>query len=801
MKVSLKWLRDYVNIPSPLKDLAGKLTMAGLEVKSIEATGQNWEKIVVGQVTELKAHPNADHLQLVTVNVGQELFTVVSGAFNLKVGDKVPFAYVGAQLIDGHTGQTVQLKPAKIRGVSSHGMVCSEKELGLSEDHSGIMVLPPDAPVGIPLADFLGDAILELEVTSNRPDCLCVLGIAREVGALVKERVRPPQVKYGEPGPNIQQLATVDIADPDLCPRYTASLVLEVRVAPSPSWMQQRLLSCGMRPINNIVDATNYVMLEYGQPLHAFDLPQIRGRKIIVRRAKPGEKIATLDGMERTLTADMLAIADIQGAIAIAGVMGGAGSEVTESTTSVLLESANFQPVSIRRTSQSLRLRTEASLRFERGLSSELPPLALQRATQLIIELAGGKAAKGIIDVYPGKRETKPVLLSTSQVRNLLGMELSQEQIAETLTSLGFDCHREGDSRIWVAVPYWRSDVSQVADIVEEIARITGYDKIPTTMLSSPLPRQQPDPALTLREKVRDILASCGLQEIITYSLTSQEKLRRIAPSAHLSNSFLLRVANPMSSEQEYLRHSLLPGILSTLSANQKHEDSGIRLFEIGKIYLPQEKDLPEEKEIVAGVLSGPRLDTSWCGEKGWLGFYDAKGIVETLLQRLGVEAEFEPGKDEALHPGRTASIAVKGLKIGIAGELHPRIVESFDLLPQPVALFELELERLLAFVVEKSKYRPLSRFPSSRRDLAIVIDSKVPARKVQDIISSLPLVNQVTLFDLYTGEQIAAGKKSLAFRIVYQSPTHTLTEEEVNDTQQKILEKLSRELGATLRS
>jgi phenylalanyl-tRNA synthetase beta chain len=562
--------------------------------------------------------------------------------------------------------------------------------------------------------------------------------------------------------------------------------------------MQQRLLACGMRPINNVVDVTNYVLLEYGQPLHAFDFHRIVDQKIIVRRAREGERIITLDGVERALSPGMLLITDPLGHIAIAGVMGGAGSEVSEETSAVLLESANFNPVSLRRTSRELRLRTEASLRFEKGLSPELPLPALRRATQLILELAGGEAAAGIIDVYPGRREREPILLTASQVKALLGIEVSQEQIITVLESLGFACQEAGDSRIWVRVPYWRSDVNLAADLAEEVARIIGYDQIPVTMLSSPLPPQQPDPLLSLREKVRDILAGCGLQEVITYSLTSREKLEWISPSGYSSPT--LRLANPMSTEQELLRTTLRPGLLSTLAANQRHEPSGIRIFEVGKIYLPREKDLPREQEMVAAVLSGPRLEPSWFGEQGWLDFFDAKGVVETLLQRLGVSASFESSEDASFHPGKRARIVVKGTEVGVVGELHPQVAENFDLLPRPVSLLEIELEKLLPLLPARVEYKPLPRFPSSVRDLAIVVDREVPAGKIQDIISSFPLVSQVVLFDLYTGEPVPPGKKSLAFRITYQSPTHTLTDEEVHHTQQEILTRLEQELGATLR-
>jgi len=794
MKVSLNWLRDYVDITLPLKDLAHRLTMSGTEVKGTEFTGQAWDNIVVGEIMAVEPHPNADRLKLVTVDLGVEQSKVVCGAPNVRVGDKVPFARVGAQLIDGHTGELVRLKPAKIRGIVSEGMACSEKELGISDRHEGLMVLPPEAPLGIPLADYFGDAVLDLDVTPNRPDCLSVVGIAREVSALTKQEMRLSPPYYQEEGPGIEQLVSVEIADADLCRRYCASLIDGVKVAPSPSWMQQRLNACGMRPINNIVDVTNYVMLEYGQPLHAFDFRQIRGGKIIVRRASEVEGITSLDGAERILNPDMLVIADSQFPVAIAGVMGGADSEVIAPTTSVLLESANFNPVSIRRTSTKLKLRSEASLRFERAISPELTLPALKRATQLLLELAGGKAAKGVIDVYPGRREVKPIIFHTFWVKRLLGIELKRKQIVEILTSLGFECRPTNSMEIEVTVPYWRMDVNGAADLVEELARIIGYDYIPTTMLSSQLPRQQVDPLVRFREKLRDLLVGCGFQEVITYSLASRERLAKIGLPEHP-----VRVANPLTTEQEYLRTSLRPNLLALLASNQRHEEGGIRLFEIGKVYLPREEDLPEERETLVGVLSGPRIEHSWLGEKGRLDFFDAKGVIETLLGRVGIEADFEAGREETLHPGRAAEIVVDRNVVGIIGELHPEVAERFDLLPQPVALFELEIEKLLPYV-SPGEYRPLSRFPESVRDIAVVVDAEVPAKKVQDIIRGFPLVSQVSLFDLYTGEQVPSGKKSLAFRVVYQSPTHTLTDEELEKVEREILSKLSQEVGATLR-
>ncbi len=797
MKTPISWLREYVPMSQPAKEIAEKLTMSGTEVGGIERTGGTWGGIAVGRITEIRPHPNADRLQLVTVDYGSGSSTVVCGAFNIRVGDLVPFAQVGAELVDGHSGKPTRLKPAKIRGVTSEGMACSERELGLSDNHEGVLVLPPDAPPGAPLSEYLGDSILDLEITPNRPDCLSVIGIAREIAALTSQTVKLPVLDYQEYEPSVEELVSVEIANAELCRRYCASLIQDVKIGPSPQWMQQRLSSCGMRPINNIVDTTNYVMLEFGQPLHAFDFRQIGGGKIIVRRAAAGEKLTSLDGVERVLTPDMLVIADSLIPVAIAGVMGGADSEVIDITTSVLLESANFNPTSIRRTSSNLKLRSEASMRFERGISPELTVPALRRATQLIVELAGGRAARGYVDVYPGKKEMEPILFDLSWVQRLLGVDLAKELIVKTLVSLGFECHsQDGDRHLEVVPPYWRVDVSGAADLAEELARIVGYDRIPTTMLSTPLPRQLADPPLELREKLRDLTVRCGFQEVITYSLTSRDRLGAIGKPEEL-----VRVANPLSSDQEYLRTSLLPGLLALVAANQKHEEGGLRFFEIGKIFSSRERDLPSEEEMLAAVLSGPRTELSWRGNKELLDFFDAKGVVEAILGSIGVVADFQPASVRSLHPGRVANIMVNGVVVGLLGEVHPAVAEKFDLLPLPVAVFELAISKLLPLVSQQARYQPISRFPKSVRDLALIVDSDVPAYKISDIISSFPLVSRLTLFDIYSGKQVPAGKKSLAYRIAYQSTTHTLTDEELDSVEKAILSRLSDELGAILRS
>ena len=804
MKISLKWLKDYIDIKLTPHELAERLTMAGLEVTGIQTAGGTWDNIVIGEVTVVNPHPNADRLKLATVNLGAEQVATVCGAPNIGLGQKVAFARIGAGLIDSHTGKTTVLKPVEIRGVASEGMVCSEKELGISDSHEGILVLSPEAPIGTPLSDYLGDVIFDLDVTPNRPDCLSVIGIAREIAALTDGPLRLLPIHYEELEDSIGSFASVDIVDSDLCPRYCASLITGVKIASSPSWLQQRLNSYGMRPINNIVDITNYVMLEYGQPLHAFDYHKLGGGRIIVRRAGSGETITTLDGSERALKPDTLVIADKEEAVAVAGIMGGLDSEVTGKTDTILLESANFNQAVIRRGCSHLQVQSEASIRFDKGLNSELPLIPLKRATQLLLELAGGKAARGIIDVYPAKSEPKIVLLSTREVKRLSSLQININGILRVLSSLGFEC-READSgsQISVSVPYWRSDIKCSADLVEEVVRIIGYEKIPVTRLASPLPQQksnlstQAQPS-NLREELRSMLTGFGFQEILTYSLVSLEKLQKLSPNSGL-RSQALKVANPMTREQEYLRTSLKAGLLATLAHNQKFEQAGIRLFEIGRVFLPRGKDLPEEKEMLSAVLSGPRAEVSWQTRNEPLDFFDAKGVVETILKQLALKVSFGIGNDENLYPGKQAEIIVEGETVGAMGEVHPRVVQAFEL-SNTGYLIEIDLAKLSGMITWAKEYKPIPRFPSVPRDIALVVDEQVSYRTVENIVRSFPLVIQVTLFDLYRGKQIAEGKKSFAIRVVYQSPSRTLTDEEVDRTQEQMLARLHQELGATLR-
>ncbi len=814
MRVSLKWLSDYVDLRLPPEELAHRLTMAGLAVDRIERTGGDWgADIRVGSVAAVEPHPNADRLRLATVDVGEgERHRVVCGAPNLATGQKIAFATVGARVRDGHTGKESVLKPAVIRGVESAGMVLSERELGLSEDHEGILVLPADAPLGRPLADVIGDTIFEMSVTPNRADWLSVVGVAREVAALTGASVREPALDYVEEAAPIKGRAAVDIYARDLCRRYVATVISGIRLGPSPAWMQERLVALGQRPINNVVDVTNYVMLELGQPLHAFDYDRIVGRHIIVRRGEDDERFTTLDNEERTLTSDMLVIADDGGPVALAGVIGGLESEVTDQTVNVLLESATFSGPSIRRTGAALRVRSEASARFEKGLPPDLAMIASRRATKLLVEICGGQAAAGCVDVYPGKERERRVEVARERMARLLGIDPPTSRVREVLASLGFSARWVPPDRYVVRVPYWRPDVRIADDVAEEVARIIGYDEIPTKLLEGAIPAPIDQPLRDLRERARDVLAAAGMHEVISYSLTTMEALQRVVPKEDLAIYPPFRMLNPITSDHEYLRPTLRASLLQTLASNLRYQFGEIAIFETARTYqrpderLPQsgrpfgEEMLPLEAEHVAGVVSGRRPDR-W-GRPGdeRVDFFDAKAYVDDLLQGLGVDAEYVAVSEFAMVPGRTAEIRANGERIGVLGQVHPDVAAAFEV-EQEVFLFDLTLDALLPAARGVRKASPISRFPAVEQDLALIVDRDVASGDMLRIIEAASLVRDARVFDVYAGDQVSAGKKSVAFSVAYQSDDHTLTDEEVAKAQRKLLERLRREFNAELRA
>jgi phenylalanyl-tRNA synthetase beta chain len=826
MRVPISWLKEYVEIPIPVSELAERLTFAGLEVAAVETIGLPgselpWdrERMVVGRITEIGPHPNADRLVLATVEYGPGLIkTVVTGAPNLRVGDhgqKVAFALEGARLWDAYseTRQTATLKGRKVRGVYSDGMVCSERELGLSDNHEGVLILDEKAPVGTPLADYLGDQVLELEILPNMARCLSVLGVAREVAALTGGRARIPAPTMLETGEPIAGQVRVAIADPSLSARYAATLIRGVRIGPSPGWMQRRLRLAGIRPISNVVDVTNYVMLEWGQPLHAFDYDVLVRRakgipEITVRPAFPHEVLVTLDGVARALTPDRLVIADTGGAVAVAGVMGGAETEVTAATTAILLESANFHFVSIRKTTQALKLPSEASARFGRGVPPAQAEPAARRATELIRTLAGGVVARGIADCYPAPQVPSVVRLATADARRILGMEVARDEMARILTALEFTSEPDGDAALRVTAPVSRLDVGTgmtgVHDLLEEVARVLGYDRIPVTDMTDTLPPQRNNLAVETEERTRDLLAVAGLQEIISYRLTTPERETLGLPAAGPDARAYVRLANPVSADRVVMRRTLMPGILEVMAQNARVRDR-LWFFEIGPVFLPAlDQKLPVESRRLGIGMAGPIAPASWREpEPPRTDFFALKGVVEALLAGLHVGGvSFEPVDNPLVAPGRAARAIVQGGAVGVLGEVHPRVRARFDLAVEPVCVAELDLDRLFLLVPQSFGVRPVPRFPPILEDIALVVDGAVSAGAVAGIIREAggALLAAVRLFDVYQGPQVAAGKKSLAFSLAFQAPDRTLTDAEIEKEKARILAAVAERLGARLR-
>jgi phenylalanyl-tRNA synthetase beta chain len=801
MLVSLKWLSEYVPLTLPAKELAERLSICGVKVERIVSRGDDWEGVRVARVLEVAQHPNADRLRLVTVDIGaEEEPTVVCGAPNVAVGLKVAYAPVGTRLRDGHTGEWAVLKAAKIRGQDSMGMVCSERELGLSDAHEGILELPEDAPVGQALRDYYGDTIFEIEVTPNRPDHMSMLGVAWEVAAQTHVKVKEPERVYAETGSTAASARTsVTIEDRDLCSRYLAGIVERVKLGPSPDWMQECLLASGMRPINNVVDITNYVMLETGQPLHAFDFRKLGGSRIVVRRARAGERILTIDAIDRELTPEMLVIADAGKPVAVAGVMGGLESEVGQGTTTILLESANFDAVSVRRTSGALNLRTEASIRFEKGLHPELAAAAARRAMQLLVQYTGGRAAKGLVDAYPAKRADTRVVVTRRRIEQVLGVDLNTTQVRSALTELGFGCRWVPPDRYVVRAPYWRTDVTQADDVAEELARVVGYDRLESRPLAGSIPEPYSDLVRDLRERLRDAAVAAGLQEIITYPLTSTETLLRVQPPEALEVHPPLQVQNPLNSEQSVMRTSLRASVLQAVASNLRRERGTVALFEAARAYLTLPDELPQERELLVGAVAGMRQGRWGEPTSEPVDFYDAKGQLEETFERAGTALRFESGDEYALLRGRTAAILAGTERAGVLGQVHPQVAAQFEI-DTPVFVFEVDIEKLLAVAMKQVRHQPTSRFPAVIQDLALLVDATVPAARVTGAIATSSLVARATLFDVYEGAPLAQGKRSLAYQVHFQALDRTLTDQEVADARRRIIRRLEHEFGAELR-
>jgi phenylalanyl-tRNA synthetase beta chain len=883
IKVPLSWLRDYVNLTLSPEELAAGLTLRGLEVAEIIRVGQDWDKVVVGQVEKIEKHPNADRLVVLQVTDGNEVYQVVTGAFNLKEGDKIPLALPGAKLIDGHklvdehaAGKRTEpllesgelpyftVKAGKMRGVDSNAVAVAALELGISEDFDGIVVLNSEFPVGETLAAVLGDVILDIELSPNLGRALSMVGVAREVAAMTGEKVYPPEIRVVEDGSPINEKISVKIDDPDLCARYSMMVIEGVKIGPSPDWMQNRLSAVGIRPINNIVDITNYVMLEIGQPLHAFDYDELQGKQIIVRRARPGEKMQTIDHKEHELTPEILLIADANKPIAMAGVMGGAESEVKDTTVNVALEGANFDPANIRKTGRGLfSTVSEAAKRFERSVDIELTVAGVRRGMQLMQEIAGGKVSRGIVDVYPQIRSPHIIELPLSEIPRILGLTIPRDEVVKMLEALEFEIAElrpdgsfqfRNDNKqytimvsetissqdiLMVRVPTYRNDVTIKADLIEEIARQYGYDKIPESRLQGELPPQVPNLAYEFEDKLREILTASGLFEIITYPLVSMDSLKNlhaalgesVAPQTnpggpHLHSlhwtdpAHLLTLANPLSSEHEVMRPTMLGSTLETVAENRRFVDR-VPVFEIGRVYHKIEGELlPDERRTLSLAMAGRRVPLSRFNpkvtENDRMDFFDLKGVVEHLLARLNLaqtEVQFEPvtaGYHPALHPGRAVDIFAKApgkngesKRLGYIGEVHPRVAEAFQLDPmERIVVGELDLELLLP-LVERERYQAVTRMPVVTQDMAIVVGDEVAAGRVQKLIQETggKLLKQVTLFDIYRGKPVPEGKKSLAFRLAFHPQDKNLTEEEVSKLRQRIEGRLVREVGAETRA
>ncbi|MBE3588388.1 MAG: phenylalanine--tRNA ligase subunit beta [Thermoanaerobacteraceae bacterium] len=809
MRVSWKWLKEYVDIPVNPAELADRLTMAGVAVEGLEEPGKGITNVVTGRIVKIEPHPNADKLVVCMVDTGEgELRQIVTGAPNVREGHVVPVAVEGAHLAGG-----LVIKKARLRGVESRGMLCSGQELGLdprtmpADQAHGIMILPADTPVGLDIHPVIGldDVILELDLTPNRGDCLSMIGVAREVAALFGTALRFPETTVREvPAPALEGRVRVDIAEPDLCRRYVARLFTHVQVKPSPLWMQERLRAAGIRPISNIVDITNYVMMELGQPLHAFDYDTLKEGHIIVRRARPGEVIVSLDGVERRLTDEMLAITDPGGPVAVAGVMGGLATEVTDNTTTVLLESAWFHPVSIRRTSRALGLRSESSTRFEKGIDPEGCLAAANRAAHLLQKIGAGEVAGIVVDNYPRPAQRKTVILRPERVGHVLGTDISPEETKDVLNRLGFGVKRADSGEILVDVPGHRVDMGLEIDLIEEVARLYGYDRIPATLPYGRTTRGARTREQVLLKRIKDLLAGCGLSEVITYSFTSPAVPDRFKVPAGNPLRRMIRLQNPLSEDQSVMRTMLLPGLVEVLQRNFNRRVTDGAIFEMGRVFLPGEGEpLPEERPVLAMAAMGT-LPGGWNRAGTPLDFYYLKGVLETLGERMGLgRLVFQPERENpAFHPGRTAYVQVNGERLGILGEIHPDVLESYGL-DTRVTGCELDLQLLLSLAGAVPRYRPLPRFPAVERDLAVVVRRDIPAADVLRIIRKAGghLLQSAQLFDVYEGEQIKEGHRSLAFALKFQAEDRTLTDEEVMAHTAAIAAALAKQLGAELRS
>jgi phenylalanyl-tRNA synthetase beta chain len=801
MIVTYNWLKEFVDCDITTAELADLLTMLGLEVEGVSSRFDGMDEVVVAVVEQKQQHPNADKLSLCTVNNGKELLPVVCGAQNFAAGDKVALAQVGAVLPGNF-----KIKRSKIRGVESCGMLCSEKELGMAEDSDGIMILPSDAVPGTPLFDALGlkDTVFEIGLTPNRADCLSVIGIAREIAAKLKKKVTYPAVAFPPDVKNVDAVAQVVIEAPDLCPRYTARYVSGCTVAPSPQWLVNRLQSVGLRAINNVVDVTNYVLMEYGHPLHAFDYRMLDGGKIVVRKADEGEKFTSLDGQERILSRDDLTIRDGRRVVALAGIMGGENSEISPATTDILLESAYFDPSTVRRTSKRLGLHTESSHRFERGTDWNVLPLALDRAASLIAELAGGTIVGSRIDVHPVTIAPKFVNVRIDRINSILGLELTLDEIADLFVNLEFTVQFLDQGVIAVGIPSFRVDLEREIDLVEEVARLNGYDKIPFTMPTARVFSDRPPRPQRMERQLRDLLVGLGFNEVVNFGFIAPDVYDRILLDKDDFRRNSVALLNPLVEEQSVMRTTLLPGILETAARNCSYRILSQKIFELRRVYHPKEgKELPDEPLTLAGLVTGQRYPEGWNQPREQVDFFDAKGVAENVLQDFRIQGVSFSNRDiePFYHPGKACTLILDGKVLGTIGELHPAVQGSFSF-ERPVYYFEIDCERLFAASNETIAAVPPSRFPETFRDIAMLLAEEVPAAEIVACIRSLNAkdIGGVEIFDLYHGEHVPPGQKSVAVRVKYCSSERTLTDDEVTRSNQKVIDNLRNKLNAVLR-
>jgi phenylalanyl-tRNA synthetase beta chain len=799
MRVSLNWLKEFVDIDQTPAEVAEILTMAGLEVEGLEQRAQNLNDFKVSRILDIKPHPRADRLSICQVNAGTETVSVVCGATNINKDDLVPLALPGTALPDG-----TPIKESKIRGEISQGMLLAEDEMGLTDDHTGIMILPDNLTPGKSLTEAmdLEDWILDVTLTPNRVDCASILGIAREIGALTKKKITRPEIQTEESDKLIEDLANVTVLDSNGCPRYTAGLVEHVKIGPSPFWMRYRLHVSGIRSINNVVDITNYVLMEFGQPLHAFDYHRLGDRKIVVKRAEQGQIFTTLDDQTWYLDNQTLMICDGKEPVALAGIMGGLNSEITENTTTVLIESAYFDPITISRSSKRLSLATEASYRFERGIDIEGTDLALKRSLMLIQQLAGGDIAKGIIDCYPEPWSPSKIILRVNRANEILGTNISIEQMADHLSSLSMAIEVVDQNRMEVCPPSFRVDMTREADLIEEVARLVGYNNIPVS-LPAIRPTQEDISELALRDRIKAMLVGMGFTEIITYSFISPQSADILGAGENSDLRSFVRLSNPLSQDQSVMRTSFIPGLLSTVRLNSLRGQNDLRIFEWGRIYIKGNGDLPQEKQVLAALITGMGSTVEWYQEGREADFFDIKGIAENILEELGIEdCEYKRSSPkEGLDPTEYGRILCSGSEIGAIGKISKGAMEGYGL-ERNAYILELYIKPLLSLVVWEKRFAPLAKYPSVRRDISIIVNRSTETAMLINIVKEMgrDLVESVDIFDVYQGKQIAPQDKALAVRVNYRSKEKTLTDDEVNKIHEEVIGEIRRQTGGRLR-